>query len=223
MMFDIQSRIVSTVDAVSEALEHDIYSSKFGPGESITEFALVQKYGVSRNTVREAIARLVNKGIVEKVVNKGIRIKKITFDDVKEIFQLRKLFEVEAVNTIGKHGNIPDSLIKSLIRIKKLDVKKDWDSYVAADFDFHAALVDAAGSLRLSLLYDTISAEVKLCIYQSRHILATQRENAYDHSLIINHLKNNEVEQAVDIVTKHIDSAVNLFKEGFIKIESSKI
>ncbi|HHW48188.1 MAG TPA: GntR family transcriptional regulator [Clostridiaceae bacterium] len=214
-MSNIHSRIVSTVDAVTEALEEDIYSNKFFPGAMITETELTARYGVSRNTVREAIANLINKGILVKVINKGVYVKKVTFSDVKEIFHLRKLFEVKAVSIIGERGTVPDSVIAALNKLKSLDINTEWNSYVAADFGFHTALVDAADSPRLSRLYNTISAEVKLCIYQSRDIMPVLQENYYDHGLIVECLKNKEVDRAMDLISKHIDSAVEHFKEGF--------
>jgi len=211
----ILSKIVSAVDAVTEALEEDIYSMKFSPGAMIAETELTNRYGVSRNTIREAIANLINKGILVKVVNKGVYVKKVTFSDVKEIFHLRKLFEVEAVSMIGERGIIPDSVIAALNKVKKLDINSEWNAYVAADFGFHAELVNAANSSRLTRLYNTISAEVKLCIYQSKGIMPVLRENYYDHGLIVEYLMNKEVDRAIDVVSKHIDSAVEHFKEGF--------
>jgi DNA-binding GntR family transcriptional regulator len=218
---DIRSKIVSAVDAVTEALEQDIYSSNFSPGSMITETDLTKKYGVSRNTIREAIAHLLNTGILVKVINKGVYVKKITFDDVQEIFHIRKLFEVEAVTAIGKKGTIPVSITQALNKLKNLDFKTDWNSYVAADFGFHAELVNAANSPRLTRLYNTISAEVKLCIYQSKNIMPILKENYYDHSMVVEYLENKQIDCAVDVITKHMDSAVEHFKEGFVALNEA--
>ena len=42
---------------------------------------------------------------------------------------------------------------------------RDWTAVAAADLAFHRALVEAAGSSRLSRMYDTVQAETRLCLH----------------------------------------------------------
>ena len=76
-------KTVSTVEAVSDMLEKDIYTLHYMMGEKIKEVDLVERYNVSRNTLREAMAYLVSKGLLEKVANKGIYVKEIMADDIE--------------------------------------------------------------------------------------------------------------------------------------------
>ena len=95
-----QLRTVSTVEAVSTALEEDIYALRYEMGEKIKETDLVLRFNVSRNTIREALAYLTSKGLLEKVTNKGIYVKEIMAADIVEIFHLRQLLEAEAIREI---------------------------------------------------------------------------------------------------------------------------
>ena len=100
MMEREQLRTVSTVEAVSTALEEDIYALRYEMGEKIKETDLVLRFNVSRNTIREALAYLTSKGLLEKVTNKGIYVKEIMAADIVEIFHLRQLLEAEAIREI---------------------------------------------------------------------------------------------------------------------------
>ena len=201
-------KTVSTVEAVCQALEEDILSFVYEPGEKITEAALTKQYGVSRNTLREAITYLITDGILEKVANKGVYVKKITAEDVREIFRVRRMLELGAVDGILERDTLPEELTAALLRLEASDVNADWKEYVMADFEFHAALVDAAGSRRLSRLYHIIGKEVKLCIYQSWNIVALRDENVYHHRQILDYLKNGGGEKAKAGLAEHLDEAV---------------
>ena len=48
----IELKTVSTIDALSERIESDIFSRYYAPGAKITENDLASRYAVSRNTVR---------------------------------------------------------------------------------------------------------------------------------------------------------------------------
>ena len=216
-MGNVCLKTVSTVEAVCQALEQDILSSVFKPGEKITEAVLTQKYGVSRNTLREAITYLTADGVLERVANKGVYIKKITTEDVREIFLVRRMLELGAVEEIARRGILPGELGTALLRLEASDVNADWKEYVVADFEFHAALVDAAGSRRLSRLYHIIGKEVKLCIYQSWNVVALRDENVYHHRQILDYLQAGDGENAKAVLAEHLDAAVKGYELGFLR------
>ena len=216
-MRNIQLKTVSTVDAICNALEEDIFQLRFPAGAKITENDMVSRYGASRNTIREAIAYLLSNGLLVKVANKGVYVKEITQDDIQELFHLRELLETEALRTIYASGFIPMDLMRYAEALERIDVTKDWDEYVRADCDFHALLVAAAGSTRLSRLYETIATEVKLCIYQSHSYVPLRNENTRQHRRILEAIENGDLDNAIQILSSHIKNAIQNYAEGFQK------
>lgn len=214
-MRNIQLKTVSTVDAICNALEEDIFRLRFPPGAKITENDMVSRYGVSRNTIREAIAYLLSNGLLVKVANKGVYVKKITGDDIQELFHLRELLETEALRTIYNSGFISIDLMRSVEALERIDAEKDWYEYVQADCDFHALLVAAAESTRLSRLYETIATEVKLCIYQSHSFIPLHNEYTYHHRQILEAIEAGDLDKAIQILSTHIEHAIRNYEEGF--------
>ena len=119
-MDSVMLNTVSTVDAVRNALESDILSLRFAPGEKVTESEVSTRYGVSRNTVREAIAHLLAQGLLTKIANKGVYVRRFTTEDVQELFHLRALLETEAVNTILSGDRLPTDLYKNVEELESI-------------------------------------------------------------------------------------------------------
>ena len=210
----LQLKTVSTVDAVCRALEQDIYFH-FSPGEKITEAALNARYGVSRNTLREATAYLLSNGLLTKIANRGVFVREISREDVREIFSLRALLEAEAVRRIIKGDAAIGALSEKAVLLEKINPYDSWDEYVSADMDFHALLVSLSGSSRLCRLYDAIRAEVMLCICQSRQHIPPTAVNKITHKSILDAIAAKDAALAARFITNHIESAISNYEKGF--------
>ena len=209
-------KTVSTVEAVSDMLENDIYTLHYTMGEKIKEVELVERYNVSRNTIREAMAYLVSKGLLEKIANKGIYVKEILPDDIAEIFQLRELLEGEAIRRIVASGTVSDRLCELADEVSRFN--PDAESYANrnADIAFHRFLVESAGSARLINLYDNILSEVKLCMFQACAFVPGRPENAVLHYKLINAMKEQNADKALGYLASHIESAIETYKVGIV-------
>lgn len=220
-MDNVRLKTVSTVEAVCQTLENDVFSLYYAPGAKITESDLSIRYGVSRNTLREAIARLLSCGLLVKYPNRGVYVREITFEDVREIFHLREILESEAVRELADIGVLPPELYDYADELANSDFENDWMSYAYADSRFHELLVSAAGSPRLMRLYESIIVEVKLCIFQSRGVVPFCRSNAEQHRLLLDAIAQSDVAGALDILAKHNASAVRRYEDGFAKLHTN--
>ncbi len=213
-MNSVQLTTVSTVDAICRALEHDIFSLHFAPGEKITEQELVERYHVSRNTLREAITQLRVQGLLTKEANKGVSVKKLSVEDVKEIFHLRALLEQEAVRRILANGNIPAHLGEHVEAMEGSGQPVSLEDKMRSDFLFHSGLVAASGSTRLQKLYDTIQTEGKLCIYQTSRYVPFSGDNPVSHRLILETLQKGDCETTQRLIEQHIFHVIEPYCAG---------
>lgn len=211
-------RVVSVVEALKDALIEDIFRLEYRAGQRITETELCEKYDVSRNTVREAVAALQSRGLVVKEANRGVIVKKITEDDVREIFHFREQFECEAVRRIVQSGSVSEDLINAVNSIEKdPSVADDWHRFVQSDLDFHHELVVSAGSKRLARLYGDIRHELMLCLCQSKETLILDPENIYDHRQLVRLMCEGREDEAEDFMRKHIRYGIDNLMKGFWK------
>ncbi len=64
----------STVDRVVEELRRALFDGEVEAGTPLREMALAEAMGVSRSTVREALAILVGEGLATREPNRGVHV-----------------------------------------------------------------------------------------------------------------------------------------------------
>ena len=210
-------KTVSAVEAVSDMLEEDIYSLTFKMGEKIKESDLVERYGVSRNTLREAMAYLVSKGLLEKVANKGIYVKSILPADIEDIFHLRELLEGEAIRRVIRSGAVPRKLYDLADLVSAYDPETHCVANLNADIEFHRCLIECAGSARLVKLYENQLSEVKLCIFQSQAFVAPRPENTVLHYRLLERVEAGDMQGALARLSEHMESAIATYQAGLAR------
>ena len=84
-------------DEIALALEDAIVSGEVPPGTVLRQEQLSEQFEVSRTPVREALRRLAATGLVSFVPNRGVRVREISRDELREAFLIRA--ELEALAT----------------------------------------------------------------------------------------------------------------------------
>jgi DNA-binding GntR family transcriptional regulator len=77
------------VDAIRDA----ITSGDFAPNQRLVEAELSEQFGASRAGVRNAIVQLATEGLVERIQNRGARVRAVSLDEAIEITEVRMALE----------------------------------------------------------------------------------------------------------------------------------
>lgn len=83
--------------AVYETLKKRIIDGKLAPGLAINEDEFAKNLKVSKTPLREALRQLEREGLVENIPGRGSAVTHISFQDIREIFELREIIECGAV------------------------------------------------------------------------------------------------------------------------------
>ncbi|MWA07527.1 FCD domain-containing protein [Actinomadura sp. LD22] len=78
---------------VAEAIREAIVRGDFAPNQRLVESDLSDMFGVGRSSVRAALFELTTEGLVERVQNRGARVRAVTVDEAIEISELRMVVE----------------------------------------------------------------------------------------------------------------------------------
>nr|WP_245984272.1 GntR family transcriptional regulator [Streptomyces tateyamensis] len=136
---------------VARALRAAVVSGELQPGVVYSAPSLAADFGVSATPVREAMLVLAREGLVEIVRNKGFRITETTERDLADWSEVRALLEVPTVARVTARAT-PEQLA-ALRPLAEQGVaaaeQGDLAGYLAADGEFHAALLALAGNARL--------------------------------------------------------------------------
>lgn len=84
-------------DDIALALEEAIVSGEIPPGSVLRQEHLSEQFEVSRTPVREALRRLAALGLVSFEPNRGVRVRMLSRDELREAFLVRA--ELESLAT----------------------------------------------------------------------------------------------------------------------------
>ncbi len=84
-------------DDIALALEEAIVSGEIPPGSTLRQEHLSEQFQVSRTPVREALRRLAALGLVTFEPNRGVRVRTLSLDEIREAFMVRA--ELESLAT----------------------------------------------------------------------------------------------------------------------------
>jgi DNA-binding GntR family transcriptional regulator len=84
-------------DDIALALEEAIVSGEIPPGSTLRQEHLSEQFQVSRTPVREALRRLAALGLVTFEPNRGVRVRSLSLDEIREAFLVRA--ELESLAT----------------------------------------------------------------------------------------------------------------------------
>ncbi len=161
---------VSGADTLSERaaglIEKDIISGHLAPGSRLGIHELIQRYDIGATPLREGISRLISRGLIVGIGQRGFRVADVSREDLLDITLTRTLVEVEAMRLAMAHGDDAwEAGILAALHQMRRHIERHEDAFREGtpEFDrlhkdFHTALLSACGSKRLlaghSDLYD---------------------------------------------------------------------
>ena len=74
---------------VTDVIRDAIVRGEYAPNQRLIEADLSDTFAASRATVRTALLELANEGLVERLPNKGSRVRAISVDEAIEILEVR--------------------------------------------------------------------------------------------------------------------------------------
>src|SRR5699024_7666789 len=71
------------------------------PGEVFTEGAVASQLGIGRTPCREAISRLSQEGLLRRLPKRGVLVRTLHVDDVRDLYAVRRALEVLCVEQVA--------------------------------------------------------------------------------------------------------------------------
>lgn len=164
----------TTSDQVAEVLRARIMRGELPPGTPLREVVFAESLGVSRNTLREGARILVAEGIMHHNVHRGMFVASPGLQDVREIFEIRRLLELQAVK---KSDAALGRLLQEIMeRVDAAVAAHDRGRVVDLDWTFHAELVKSLGNTRLAEMFVNALGELRLALF----LIDTSDEETYE-------------------------------------------
>ena len=198
----------SLADQVFDRLENDIIQGVYAKGEILTELKLVEKMGVSRTPIREALRRLEQERLIVDS-GKGSVVLGITEEDLLDIMNIRQRIEGLAAYYATKNLT-PESAarFKQIADLQEFYyAKQDMDNLRKMDDEFHEAIYILSGRTvirdTLQPLHRKTQRYRRISMADPKRVEHTMREHKAMYEAII----SGNAELAAELTEKHIENA----------------
>ncbi|MBQ3122650.1 MAG: GntR family transcriptional regulator [Firmicutes bacterium] len=200
--------IKSLAEQVYDHVVRMIQTGELKEGDKVGEVFLVERIGISRTPIREALIQLASDNILENVPRKGFYVKGINNDALNKVYELVYLLDSYAIELAM--DNIGDKEIAEMEEcIEKMDLAiglKVYEVYEQWQKRFHEVYREVTGNDEIN---DTIEYLLKKII-SSTYLLGEEdqlfevsAQYNREHQNILNAIKNRNVEEAKMLLKNH--------------------
>ena len=209
-------------------LQEMIRLGELKPGDKVpSERALMERFGVGRPAVREALQSLHTQGLITITHGERSRVNKISpqtvlgqSDHVARLFlaaepanlehlkEARRMFEIGVVRAAAEKATDKDiARLRELVEIQRAHLPSiDTDkAFVMADMNFHTAIVDMLENPVLSAVSASMLSWLLEYHEPLLHWSGQEHITLKEHGQIINALEANDADAAAEALKGHLD------------------
>jgi DNA-binding GntR family transcriptional regulator len=175
------------------------------PGEPLSEAVLTRRFGFGRMPVREAVDRLRHDGLLLAVPRRGLFVKPLHLDDVREIYEM-----LEALDGMVVHLVAPVVDAAGLRQLEQSAEAEDQalrlDDYVGwtrANNAFHRQLVELAGNRRIASSLDLLEEQVSRATRLAYPLRPKPFASVVEHRSIVAALAAHDADGARLLALRH--------------------
>ena len=203
---------VSVADQAAEVLREQILTGELRPGISLQELHLASSLGVSRNTMREAVRILCLEGLLWRNLHRGLSVAQLTLNDVREIYQVRRMLELAGVAAAVKPDREHLGELKSAVDDYEEAIGTgDFVRAVSCDLHFHSLLIGFLNNKRLEALYQKAIGELRMGMLLVDRSHDNPRALIPVHRRVYQFLSTGKLKQCAAALAQHLaDSEARL-------------
>jgi len=235
-------RLRNENDSVAAALGGEIIAGAYPPGSLLPhESVLLERFKVSRPTLREAFRALAAKGLIisRQRVGTSVRPKSdwntldpdflawhlhtaLTMDFVGDLFQLRQWVEPQAASFAARSG---DSNALARIAEAYADMERFKDGggdLIGADLRFHQAILDATGNQFIGTLGGLIRTALVSSFKFGWRGAVIKDDRLHQHRAVLQAIEAREPDNARERMAKLLQDSIDDVRRELDKSNRAK-
>lgn len=200
----------SIASQVYDHLMQRILDMELEPFKELSEAKLAVEFGISRTPVREALARLARRGLVDILPQRGTRVSPLSVELIAKSRFIREALERPLARMAAEKltPDIAALMVREIALQQTFAELGDDQAFLASDDQFHALIARAAG---FGSIWDDVR-EAKFHMDRVRRLsLLSQQHMQFligEHREILSHLKAGDVVGADQSIAVHLVSVM---------------
>ena len=218
--------VIRSRDDLAALLVRRITSGELAPGTLLpSERTLAEEHGLSRSMVREALAVLGERRLIDIVPGRGSFVRETTVDDAIErmieifdhrgvtlraLIEARSMIETTATGLASQRatGNDLERITISFLRCESATSVLD---RIQWDLAFHQAIVRAAQNALVETMFSAIQPYIVELLFRSLTDEEVSKQGLAFHERIVDAIERHDAEAASREMGGHLTLGITLF------------
>lgn len=195
---------------VRDAVREDIASGRLAPGQRLVEADLAAQYGVVRSGVRAALLDLSAEGLVERIPQRGSRVRTLTLEEAIEVTEARMVLEslcaAKAADRITEQGIVE---LKTLgERMARAVADGDDLEYAELDDALHRMIRELSGQRTVTTIIERLRVLNIRHHFRMTRLPRRPQTSLEAHLRIITAISARNPDAASAAMTEHLSDVI---------------
>jgi DNA-binding GntR family transcriptional regulator len=193
---------------VRQAIMDAVMSHKLPPGTRLVETPLTEAFGVNRSLLRRVFVRLASEKVIELQHNRGASIARPSQEEMREVFQVRRLIEAGVVQQLCRCAKPHHfkSLRALVAEEQQAYASGDRSRWIRLSGEYHLAAARALGNKELESILGMLVARTTLMM-ALYHAAGRSVCSFEEHAAIVDAMATGDAERAAALMDRHLEDA----------------
>ena len=199
-------------DSITDDLRQDILSGQFEPGDRLLEVPLATQYKCGRAAVRSALVALASEGLVDREVNRGATVRRISITEAIQITEARAALEGLIAAQAARHTTAEDHAeLNEIIADMRTAVDGDQGrEYSALNALMHRRLREMSGHEIAAHLVANLRNRAAHHQYRLALMPGRPQDSLGQHAAIVDAVVAGDEEGAMTAMRDHLQSVIDV-------------
>ena len=200
---------------VADAIREGILAGDLVPGQRLVEAELCTTLGASRGAVRVALMDLAHEGLVERIANRGARVRVVSAEEAVQITEVRMALEILCAGKAAE--NATDEQIATLRELGAhlTTAGEDGDALAYSEFNqqLHREVISIADQPIAEEILNRLRARNVRHQFRLAFRPGRPQESLPLRLAVIDAIARHDVDGAQEATREHMENVLDEFKK----------
>jgi DNA-binding GntR family transcriptional regulator len=208
----------SLADRAYYAIRESIVTLALEPGSVLSERELIERLGIGRTPVREALRRLAQEKLVEVYPRRGMFVTTVDMRDLARLCEVRLALEPAAARFAAERATEADLVeLRGLFDELERDDPQDWRGLMDLDERIHRAVYRAGHNRFLEETLEEYYALALRIWVMATHHKGALHEAVLEHGLLLGAILGGNGRKAESIMREHVAAFERAMRDALLE------
>ncbi|MFI5566358.1 GntR family transcriptional regulator [Streptomyces sp. NPDC051740] len=196
-------------------LREAILHGEMAPAQRLVENELAEQFGVTRASIRAALIELESQGLVERIRNRGSRVRVVTVEEAVAITECRLV--LEGLCAAKAAAAVTDAQVAELkdlgTSMRKAVADGEPLTYSELNHELHARIREFSGQLTAVELLERLNAQLVRHRFQLALRPGRPQQSLNEHLAMIETIAARDPQAAEAAVRAHLTSVIEALRD----------